>query len=215
MTPSHVRHSGKSHVRWSVLVFSQNRVVRDYLVAVTGSTWRLLEGKFNFYEDPIKCHVVLVIATEILQLPRVIATSLFSSRKSPSVAPTEQLYVTVWLHHYTLECDQLRVSILSVRDTDEKVIWREFTTMKTIPNCRNWILQKVPRCKNSRTEPFFGRGVVKYCTFCQNARPWREHFRISHENQSLVWNSRCLAEKPIYVTNISVVEVLGESKLSS
>ena len=28
-----------------------------------------------------------------------------------------------------LQCDQLEVSILSIRDTEEKVIWRDCTTM--------------------------------------------------------------------------------------
>ena len=65
------------------------------------------------------------------------------------------------------ECDQFSVSILSVRDTEEKVIRKACTTMKTIPNnCRNQVFQKVTRYKKSRTGVF-----VKNCTFYQNVRP--------------------------------------------
>ena len=74
-------------------------------------------------------------------------------------------------------------------------------------------LQKVSRYKNSWTEPFFCRGVVKSGTFCQNVRPLREHFHISHENESLVWNSRCLVGKHFMwltsvIENITRVQAL-------
>ena len=68
------------------------------------------------------------------------------------------------------ECDQLRVSILSVRDTQEKVIIMEgFHPMKTIPYYRNEVLQKVPRCENYRAKPFFGSGVLKMALFANMA----------------------------------------------
>ena len=80
------------------------------------------------------------------------------------------------------ECDQFSVSILSVRDTEEKVIWKACTTMKAIPNCSNYVFQKVSRYKKSRTEPFFRKGVVKTGTFYQNVRHDANIFTSSHEN---------------------------------
>ena len=57
--------------------------------------------------------------------------------------------------------------------------------------------------KKSRNESFFRRGVVKHGTFYQNVRPLREHFHISHENQSLGLKFQVSGiGKHIYVTNI-------------
>ena len=78
----------------------------------------------------------------------------------------------------------LRVSILSVRNTEEKFIWSAFTTMKIIPNIYKWrnlVLQKVTGCRNPRTQQFFS-GVLLNMAFYQNVHPWREHVHISHEN---------------------------------
>ena len=90
--------------------------------------------------------------------------------------------------------------ILSVRDTEEKVAppWK----LSQIVEIR--FFRKFQGTKILGPYHFiFPQGVLSKIEFLtKNVHPFRKHFHISHENQSLVWNSRCLVGKNIYVTNI-------------
>ena len=78
-----------------------------------------------------------------------------------------------------IECDQLRVSILSVRDTTKHQLEHSHVTF---PKCSNYVGSlTVPRCENVWTEPFFSRDAVYKLNFLPKCPSVTHNFHISQD----------------------------------
>ena len=132
--------------------------------ALLALNWRY--SKISIYTQFIDYNYDNEIVPSTTMIFSVSSSAFRVCRSSKNCALSSRSSTSNCLQRENNESNQLWGWILPVCYTEENVICRASTSMKTLK------LRKVPRCTNSRTKPYSAGVLLKNGTFCPNASLW-------------------------------------------